>query len=115
MPRPDLARLGIAYRRIPVLAIGRDVYVDSRLILEKLEALYPPSEAHPPLAAATGEHAAIERLFSLVSTDGGLFCMLLGSDPFSTFHAPFLLRKIRTKGRLSGLQGPWGGKGEERT
>ena len=76
MPRPDLARLGIAYRRIPVLAIGRDVYLDSRLILQKLEGLYPPSEAHPSLAARTGEHVAIERLFSRVSTDGGLFCKL---------------------------------------
>lgn len=73
MPRPDVARLGIAYRRIPLLSIGRDVYLDTRLILQKLEALYPPSAAHPPLSARTGEHAAIERLLSRYAVDGGLF------------------------------------------
>lgn len=32
LPRPDLQTLGISYRRIPVLAIGKDVYCDSSLI-----------------------------------------------------------------------------------
>ncbi|KAK6432600.1 hypothetical protein LTR95_011231 [Oleoguttula sp. CCFEE 5521] len=37
MPRPDLAVLGLKYRRIPVLAWGRDIYCDSSLIIAKLE------------------------------------------------------------------------------
>lgn len=41
MPRPDLTALNIHYRRIPVLAIGRDIYYDTILILEKLEQLLP--------------------------------------------------------------------------
>ncbi|GKZ38479.1 hypothetical protein AbraIFM66950_010703 [Aspergillus brasiliensis] len=41
MPRPDLAALSIHYRRIPVLAIGRDIYFDTVLMLEKLEELIP--------------------------------------------------------------------------
>lgn len=41
MPRPDLERLGINYRRIPLLAIGRDVFCDTRIIIEKLEQLFP--------------------------------------------------------------------------
>ncbi|KAH0124059.1 hypothetical protein KCU66_g7805, partial [Aureobasidium melanogenum] len=41
MPRPDLAALGISYRRIPLLAIGRHVYCDSRLILQVLQERYP--------------------------------------------------------------------------
>jgi glutathione S-transferase len=41
MPRPDLAGLDIHYRRIPVLAIGRDIYFDTVLMLEKLEQLFP--------------------------------------------------------------------------
>lgn len=85
MPRPDLQLLGIAYRRIPVLSIGRDVYLDTRLILQKLEVLYPPSAAHPPLSAKTGEHAAIERLLSRYTTDGGLFSKQINREP-----APFL-------------------------
>ncbi|KAH0136917.1 hypothetical protein KCU67_g15915, partial [Aureobasidium melanogenum] len=41
MPRPALAALGISYRRIPLLAIGRHVYCDSRLILQVLQERYP--------------------------------------------------------------------------
>ncbi|KAF2765831.1 hypothetical protein EJ03DRAFT_330670 [Teratosphaeria nubilosa] len=32
LPRPDLAALGITYRRIPLLAIGKDVYADTACI-----------------------------------------------------------------------------------
>ena len=45
LPRPDLAdRLGVTYRRIPVLAIGKDVYCDSSLIASVLERRFPASE-----------------------------------------------------------------------
>jgi len=40
MPRPDLALINVNYRRIPVVAIGRDIYADSSLIMEVLEAKY---------------------------------------------------------------------------
>ncbi|KAI1499822.1 hypothetical protein F5X99DRAFT_410610 [Biscogniauxia marginata] len=52
LPRPDVAVLGIAYRRIPLMSIGRDVYLDTRLILAKLEQLYPPGASHPGLLSA---------------------------------------------------------------
>ncbi|KAK1767507.1 hypothetical protein QBC33DRAFT_515055 [Phialemonium atrogriseum] len=69
LPRPDLARLGINYRRIPILSIGRDVYLDSRLILQKLEQLAPE---RPRLAAdGTPEHRVIERLFEAFTMDAG--------------------------------------------
>jgi glutathione S-transferase len=71
LPRPDLALLGIKYRRIPVLSIGRDVYLDTRLILQKLEQLAPEK---PRLAADSNpEHCAIERLLEVLTIDGGLF------------------------------------------
>ncbi|KAK8055399.1 Thioredoxin-like protein [Apiospora rasikravindrae] len=77
MPRPDVAQLGVAYRRIPLLAIGRDVYLDTRLILQKLEALFPASEAHPSLSAAASnaEGRALQSgLLSAWTNDaGGLF------------------------------------------
>lgn len=42
MPRPILKdRLGINYRRIPIMAIGRDIYIDTRIMLRKLETLFP--------------------------------------------------------------------------
>lgn len=34
LPRPDLEALDITYRRIPLLAVGRDVYADSSAIID---------------------------------------------------------------------------------
>ncbi len=42
LPRPDVELLGLKHRRIPILAIGRDIYFDTRLMLQKLEELFPP-------------------------------------------------------------------------
>ncbi|KAK5119832.1 hypothetical protein LTR85_007158 [Meristemomyces frigidus] len=61
-PRPDLAALGVKYRRIPVLSIGRDIHCDSLLILEKLELLYQDAE-YKPLGATGGTELALEKLF----------------------------------------------------
>lgn len=42
MPRPDLSELlGITYRRIPLLAIGRDIFADTRLIIAELSRRFP--------------------------------------------------------------------------
>lgn len=75
LPRPDLSSLlGIKYRRIPLLSIGKDVYLDTRLILSKLEELDLPSSSQPKLSAAPGtDGLALERLLSDYSIDGGLF------------------------------------------
>ena len=49
LPRNDLEALGIKYRRIPVLAVGKDVYCDSALmfdlILDKLAKKEIPRSA----------------------------------------------------------------------
>jgi glutathione S-transferase len=68
MPRPDLASIDVNYRRIPIMAIGKDVYIDSRLIISKLESLYPNSA----LAPTTAEQAGLRQLFENYS-DSGLF------------------------------------------
>lgn len=68
MPRPDLASIDVNYRRIPIMAIGKDIYIDSRLIISKLESLYPNSS----LSATTAEQAGIRKLFENYS-DSGLF------------------------------------------
>lgn len=34
LPRPDLEALGITYRRIPLLAVGKDVYCDSSRMID---------------------------------------------------------------------------------
>ena len=58
MPRPDLAAIGVKYRRVPVLSIGRDIYCDSALILEKLEQFYPGSNMN----GKTGTDKALIKL-----------------------------------------------------
>ncbi|KAK1997898.1 glutathione S-transferase [Colletotrichum falcatum] len=70
LPRPDVEKLGIVHRRIPILAIGRDIYYDTRLMLRKLERLYP---ARPRLGAAVPEQVAVERLLEALIIDGGVF------------------------------------------
>ncbi|CAI0646160.1 unnamed protein product [Colletotrichum noveboracense] len=70
MPRPDVEKLGVAHRRIPILSIGRDVYLDSRLMLRKLESLYP---SRPRLGASGPDQAALERLLEVLTIDGGVF------------------------------------------
>jgi glutathione S-transferase len=70
MPRPDVSRLGVHYRRIPIVTIGRDVYLDTRLQLPKLEELSP---SVPRLGAQEADQRALERLLSSFVIDGGLF------------------------------------------
>lgn len=41
LPREDIDALGVKYRRIPIMSIGRDIYCDTRLILQKLEEKFP--------------------------------------------------------------------------
>jgi glutathione S-transferase len=70
MPRPDISQLGVHYRRIPVVTIGRDVYLDTRLQLPKLEELYP---SIPRLGVQQADHLAVQHLLSTFVNDGGLF------------------------------------------
>lgn len=85
MPRPDLAALGVSYRRIPVLSIGRDIYNDTRLIIQKLETLFPPSSAHPSISASSPSEHAIQKLLESWTVDSGIFPraaqLTLGASP----------------------------------
>ncbi|KAI2463474.1 glutathione S-transferase [Annulohypoxylon bovei var. microspora] len=105
---PDLTQnLGIAYRRIPILCIGRDVYVDLDFILKKLEQLFPESEAHPSVKGYGSNHYnTIEWLFRGTVSDSGLFEFLLdhadvvGSkihEDIRNVPASFSLETIRAK------------------
>lgn len=68
MPRPDLAAIDVNYRRIPIMAIGKDIYIDSRLIIAKLDKLYPDNA----LAATSAEQIGQRKLFEHYS-DSALF------------------------------------------
>ena len=46
IPRPTLENMGITYRRIPILALGKDIYCDTLAIVDKLQEI-SGSEALP--------------------------------------------------------------------
>ena len=69
LPREDIDVLGVKYRRIPIMSIGRDVYCDTRLILQKLEERLPDNR----LGAAQSDQKAIEKLLEAWTVDGGIF------------------------------------------
>lgn len=79
MPRPDLAALGVRYRKTPTMAIGRDVYVDSRMIISRLEELFPPSEQHP--AFSTKETAGLAGLLNKLNIDVAMFSYAVMTMP----------------------------------
>jgi len=59
LPRPILvATFGLTYRKIPVVAIGRDVYCDTSLIIEALEHNFPAKDGwgsvYPPCEGLMG-------------------------------------------------------------
>ena len=68
--------LGVHYRRSPVMAIGRDIYLDSRMILRKLEELFPPSTEHPALSSKETEGMAA--LLNKFVVDAGVFSKAVG-------------------------------------
>ncbi|MBL8511715.1 MAG: glutathione S-transferase N-terminal domain-containing protein, partial [Betaproteobacteria bacterium] len=47
MPKPDLQALTGGYRRTPVLQVGADIYCDTSLIVEVLEAHQPAPSLYP--------------------------------------------------------------------
>jgi len=50
LPRPLLRNnFHLTYRKIPVLAIGREIYCDTSLIVEALEHFFPESEGYRTL------------------------------------------------------------------
>lgn len=88
MPRPDLALLPVAYRRIPILAVGRDIYLDTRLILRKLESLFPTQKS---LDATSAQDKFVTGLIERYFIEGPVFGIAAGLVPVdiateATFH-----------------------------
>ena len=69
MPREQLEELGVNYRRIPILAIGKDIYCDSRIMFDKLEELFPKNL----LGAQEPFQKGVEYLLENWVNDGGPF------------------------------------------
>ncbi|KAH7381594.1 hypothetical protein BKA66DRAFT_418954 [Pyrenochaeta sp. MPI-SDFR-AT-0127] len=89
MPRPDLEAINVGYRKMPLLALGKDVYCDSRLIISKLESLYPESN----LAPKTAGEAGTRKLFENYCIDGGVFANAVKLIPYWV-EAGFLQNEV---------------------
>lgn len=77
LPREDINALGVKYRRIPIMTIGRDVYCDTRLILSKLESRFP----NGALGASQPDQKAVEKLLEKWTIDGGIFMRMAQAIP----------------------------------
>jgi glutathione S-transferase len=58
MPKPDVVALTGGYRKTPILQIGADIYCDTALIAEVIEALAPEPSLYPSDVAAASRMLA---------------------------------------------------------
>lgn len=66
MPKPDVVALTGGYRRTPFLQVGRDIYCDTMLMCQVIEAAAPEPSLYPASAAGTASmlaHWADTQLF----------------------------------------------------
>ncbi|KAF8591262.1 hypothetical protein K439DRAFT_991285 [Ramaria rubella] len=100
-PRPELATLlGIPYRRIPVLALGRDIFVDTALIAIALEKRFShpqhPSIFPPKKGADSGnKDIGVQKAFSRFYADRALFN--LGFELLPWTRVPTAMQADRRK------------------
>ncbi|KAH9483070.1 hypothetical protein JR316_0005170 [Psilocybe cubensis] len=90
LPRPEITdQLGIVYRRIPILAIGNDVYCDTSLIVSALERRFPTSNGHPTLLPESAG-AGVIKAFSKYYAESALFPPATNLIPWDKLPAAFL-------------------------
>jgi glutathione S-transferase len=93
MPRPLLKdNFNLTYRKIPVLAIGKEIYCDTSIIIEALEHFFPESEGYQslyPLAADGRNYRPLIRGFASYWTDRPLFRVACGLMPASIWASAF--------------------------
>lgn len=106
-PRPQLLLLGIPYRRIPVLAIGNDVYCDTQMIALALERAFPPSAKHPSIFSTRVDGAKVDATLQLLLaysySERSLFSLAKDAVPWS--KVPAALSGDRY-GDMVGMQAP---------
>lgn len=81
------------------MAIGRDVYLDTRLMIAKLEELFPPSLEHPALS--TKETAGLAALMQKLAIEGSMFREVVKNIPS---HFPLLRDEKFQKDRAGFFQ-----------
>ena len=95
LPRPELSEImGVTYRRIPILAIGRDVYTDTSLIASTLERRYPTSAGYgtlfPPRKGSGLSDTGMAKTLAMYYFDRAVFTLAASSMPYNKFPEAFL-------------------------
>lgn len=103
LPRPEITDLlGLTYRRIPVLAIGNDVYCNTDLIASTLERRFPPSAGYKPLFPSRVDGGKVDgvlaRLLMVYWADNNLFSLVADSLPWNKFDAKFIADREQLRG-----------------
>ncbi|PPQ72196.1 hypothetical protein CVT26_006927 [Gymnopilus dilepis] len=95
LPRPEITEyLGLPYRRIPILAIGNDVYCDTSLIVSVLEQRFPAEKGFETIFPAqkhggkpdTGLIKALSKFYA----DDNLFALAAELLPWTKFPPSFV-------------------------
>jgi len=95
LPRPELSEtMGITYRRIPILAIGRDIYADTSLIVSTLERRYPASAGYgtlfPPRKGGGLSDTGMVKALVMYYFDRTVFPLGALSMPYQRFPETFV-------------------------
>ncbi|KAF5393761.1 hypothetical protein D9757_000059 [Collybiopsis confluens] len=95
LPRPEITELlGLTYRRIPILAIGNDIYCDTSLIASALERRFPPSAGFgsifPPKKHGGSPDTGLLKAFTKHYADTVLFGWATVLLPWDRFPDSFL-------------------------
>ncbi len=100
MPKPDVTALTGGYRKTPIVQVGADVYCDTALIAQLLEAraprpsLFPPSQPLAPLLAQWADSTLFWTVIPYAMQPAGIADIFKGAPPevlkaFSADRAPF--------------------------
>lgn len=93
LPRPlIISKLNIGYRKIPILALGREIYCDTAIILEALEHFFSPEEGYGtlyPICADGRRYKSLSRGFASYWTDRPLFRVTTGLIPARVWRTRF--------------------------
>ncbi|KAJ7261272.1 hypothetical protein B0H12DRAFT_1231500 [Mycena haematopus] len=103
LPRPDVTDLlGITYRRIPILAIGNDIYCDTSLIASALERRFPISQGYctifPNKKHGAGADTGLMKAFSKYWADTVLFPLAPLHLPWEKFPSKFVKDRSLLRG-----------------
>ncbi|KII84631.1 hypothetical protein PLICRDRAFT_701789 [Plicaturopsis crispa FD-325 SS-3] len=105
-PRPQLQQLGVDYRRIPVVAIGADIWCDTAAIATALENAFPESagypSVYPPRKGGGARDTGVQKLIAGYWAEKPLFSLAAACLPWTKLPKAFLVDRGKYSGGPDG-------------